>query len=134
MRPMLIDFWTHFSETPLFLGLKWATGITYLFYVITIVINRRTVPGTYRAYLSATIIKTLLWPVFAGYVFCTAMDLFTHEWIGAFIDAWICSVLVRDWERYKDSDDWWKGKGTKLKKKLRSMFTAPSPAAAGAGA
>ncbi len=131
---MLIDYWTHFNGTPLCLGLKWATGITYLFYVVAVVINSRTVSGTYRAYRSATVIKTLLWPVFAGYVFCTVMDLFTHEWIGAFVDAWICSVLLRDWERYKDSDDWWKGRGTKLKRKLRSMFTVSSPVAAGAGA
>jgi hypothetical protein len=134
MSPMLIDYWTHFSETPLWTGVRFAIAVVYTVYFISVLINRRAVTGTYRAYRSATIIKTLLWPLFAGYVFCTVMNLFTHNWVGAFIDAWICSILLRDWEEYKDRDDWWKGKGTKLKKKLRSMFTASSPAAAGAGA
>ena len=82
----------------------------------------------------ATTVKTLLWPLFGAYVFSVVMDLFTQEWFGALIDAWICSIFIRDWEKIKDSDDWWKGKGTKLKKKLRSMFTASSPATAGAAA
>jgi hypothetical protein len=134
MESMLIDYWTHFNGTPLCLGLKWAIGLTFLLYVVNVAINRRTVSGTYRAYRSATIIKTLLWPLFAGYLFCTALDLVTQDWFGALIDAWISFVLMRDWEKYEDSDDWWRGKGTKLKKRLRSMFTAPSPAAAGADA
>lgn len=134
MGRMVIDFWMHFSETPIWIGLKWAISFGFMSYVAAVLTNRRSVPGTYRAYWSATIIKTLLWPVFAGYLFCTVMDLFTHEWVGAFIDAWVCFTLLREWEKYKDSDDWWKGKGTKLKKKLRSMFTASSTAAAGAGA
>lgn len=95
--------------------------------------NVRAVKGTHRAYQSATVIKTLLWPLFSGYVFCTVMNLFTQQWIVAVLDVWICWILLRDWERFKDSDDWWKGKGTRLKEKLRSMFTASSPALAGAG-
>ncbi|WP_422759116.1 hypothetical protein [Paenarthrobacter sp. C1] len=131
---MDIDFWTRFAGTPLKSGLGWAIAMAYFVYVINISINRRAVSGTLRSYRSATIIKTLIWPLFAGYFFFAAIDLLTREWLGAFLDVAVCVILLRDWERYKDSDDWWKGKGTKLKKKLRSMFTASSPAMAGAGA
>jgi hypothetical protein len=131
---MLIDYWTHFGETPLFHGLSAAVASAYIFYLVTLWTHRRAVTGTHRAYQTATIVKTLLWPVFAGYVFCTVMNLFTQNWLGAFIDAWLCSLLLRDWEQFKDTDDWWKGRGTKLKKRLRSMFTASSTSAAGASA
>lgn len=131
---MDIEFWARFADTPLKSGVGWAIALVYVVYAVSISINRRAVSGTHRSYRSATIIKTLIWPLFAGYFFFAAMDLITQEWVGTFIDAWICCALLRDWERYKDSDDWWKGKGKKLKKKLRSMFTASSPAVAGGGA
>jgi hypothetical protein len=82
------------------------------FYVIMHWTYRSAVSGTRRSYQAATIVKTLLWPLFGAYVFCVVMDLFTQAWISALIDAWICSILLMDWERIKNSDDWWKGKGT----------------------
>ena len=134
MRSMLIDYWTRFGDTPLWTGIGWTITLSFLFYVIMHWIHRNAVAGTRRSYQAATIVKTLLWPLFGAYVFSTVMDLFSHLWVIAFLDAWICSMLVRDWDKIKDSDDWWKGKGTKLKMKLRSVFTSSSPAAAGAGA
>ncbi len=134
MASMLIDYWNCFGDTPLRAGLNSAIGIVYVFYAVTILVNRRTVSGTHRAYRSATIIKTLIWPLFAAYAFSFVMDPFTQEWIGAFFDAWIGSILLRDWEKYKDTDDWWRGRGAKLKKKLRSMFRAPASVLASAGA
>lgn len=134
MEPMLIDYWVRFAATPLAHGIGWAISFAVLPYFMAGFVHRFAVPGTLKAYQSATIVKTLLWPLFAGYVYCVIMDIFTQNWIGALIDAWMCSVLVRDWDRFKDTDDWWKGKGTKLKKKLKSMFTASSPATSGAGA
>lgn len=131
---MLIDYWVRFAATPLAHGIGWAISMAFLAHIVAVYVHRYAVPGTLRAFQSATFVKTLVWPLFAGYVYNFILDLFTHNWIGALIDAWLCSVLLRDWEDFKDTDDWWKGRGTKLKKKLKSMFTASSPAAAGAGA
>lgn len=131
---MLIEQWTDFGTSPLGLGIGWSTGLGFMTYAVANFVHDRTVPGTYRAYRSATIAKTLLWPVFAGYVYCAVIALVTQNWGGAIVSAWICATLARDWERFKDTDDWWKGRGTKLKTKLKSLFTASSPAMAGAGA
>lgn len=134
MTDMLIDYWTQFSDSPAWTVLKWTIAVGYICYAITVEVNRRSVPGTYRAYRSATVIKTLIWPLFTGYTLSAALNFITGDWFGAVISTLACVILLRDWERFKDSDDWWKGKGTKLKKKLKSLLTGPAsvPAAAGA--
>lgn len=134
MTAMLIDYWTQFSDSPLWTVLKWTIASTYIAYAITVDVHRRCAPGTYRAYQSATVIRMLLWPLFAGYTFSAALNVFTADWFGTVICVLVCAILLRDWQRFKDSDDWWKGKGTKLKKKLKSLVTGPAsvPAAAGA--
>jgi pheromone shutdown protein TraB len=131
---MLIDYWTRFGETTLWTGIGWAITLSFFFYIVMHWVYRNAVSGTRRSYQSVTIVKTLLWPLFGAYVFSVDMDLFTQEWISALIDAWICSIFLRDWERIKDKDDWWKGKGTKLKRKLKSLFTSTSPATSDAAA
>lgn len=134
MLAMVVNFWTHFGSSPLWAGIGLAITGVYLGYIIAYFIYYRAVPGSRNSYLSSTVMRALCLPLFGGFVLSVAIDAFTGNWIGLFIDIWISHGLHRDWQRIKDNDDWWTGKGTKLKKKLRSFFTASAPAAAGAAA
>ena len=131
---MIVEYWNRFGDSPLWAGLTWTIVGVFLVYVVFHGIHLHSVRGTKRAYQAASVLKTLCLPLFGAFVFQVAMDVFTSWWIGAIVDTWISYTLLRDWQKIKDSDDWWKGKGTKLKKKLRSLFSARSTAAAGAGA
>jgi len=130
---MVIDFWARFGSSPLWRTLSFAVSALFVPYTVAMFIHRRAVTGTRRAYLASTTVRTLCLPLFAGFVFSMAMDVFTSQWIGALCDGYLSYAMLRDWNRFKNNDDWWTGRGTKLKKKLRSMVTA-SLVSSGAGA
>lgn len=134
MVAMIISFWSQFGASPLWSGIGLAITVTYLAYIAAYILQYRAVRGSRNAYLGSTIMRTLCLPLFGAFVLSVAIDAATGNWIGMAIDVWISYGLHRGWNEMKDNDDWWTGKGTKLKKKLRSFFTASSPAAAGAGA
>lgn len=129
----MMDFWTRIDSSPIYTGAAYAAAFALIAYMVEAYAYRRAVKGTVRSYRAGTILRTLCLPLFGWFVFRTAVDIFTADWM-LLIHAWLAYTLLRDWETYKDNDDWWKGKGTKLKKKLRSMLTASAPSAAPAAA
>jgi hypothetical protein len=131
---MNIEFLARFGDTPLWDGISWAVLAAYVSYAIALTVNTRAVSGSRQSYLSSTIMRTLCLPLFGAFVFSAAIDALAGNLVSVLFDVWISSNMHRDWQRIKDNDDWWTGKGTKLKKKLRSMFTSTSTVAAGAGA
>ncbi|MDI3213605.1 hypothetical protein [Arthrobacter sp. AL12] len=62
------------------------------------------------------------------------MDIFTGQWFSALCNSYLIYAMLRDWIRFKDNDEWWTGRATKVKNRLRSLIAGPSPVAAGAGA
>ncbi|GAA4033576.1 hypothetical protein GCM10023063_16640 [Arthrobacter methylotrophus] len=131
---MIIDYWTRFGSSPLWVGISFAITMAMFTYLTAKIDWRMSVEGSHREYMASTIMKTLCLPLFGAFVFDVALDVFTQQWLGVLIDGYLAYTMHRDWQHIKDNDDWWKGRGTKLKKKLRSMFTSSSPATAGAGA
>lgn len=93
-----------------------------------------SVKGTRRRYLAVSVMATLIYPVFSLYVLNFLIDVVTENWIRVLIDIYICWYANRLWNRVKDEDNWWKGRGKKIGKTIKKAFTVSSPAAAGAGA
>lgn len=131
---MIVEYWHRFGDSPIFAGINHTISGALIIYVVFSYMHTFTVKGTQRSYLAATVIKTLCLPLYGAFIFSLAMDIFSMNIVGGLIDAWMAWTLHRDWQRIKDYDDWWKGRGTKMKKKLRSMFRTRSLATAGAGA
>lgn len=130
----MAEYWGNPGNEPLLIGALLAVSFAYVVQVVASLVYDRAVPGSRNSYVSSTVMRTLCLPLFGAYVFQAGLDIITSDWFWLILHAFICYTLHWDWNRLKDSDDWWKGKGTKLKKKLRSMFSTISPAAAGAGA
>lgn len=131
---MIVDYWARFGDSPIWAGINTTIAGALMVYIVFSYIHVFAVKGTHRSYIAATAMKTLCLPLFGAYIFSLAMDIFTVHIISGLIDAWMAWTIHRDWQKIKDHDDWWKGKGTKLKKKVRSLFSARSTAVAGAGA
>lgn len=131
---MIIEFWLLFAKSPAWYITSFFAGALWIVYVIAHVIHSRAVKGTVRSFNAATVMKTLCLPLFGAYVFKAAMHLFTGDWFNVLMDLVVCYLLIRDWKKIKGSDDWWKGKGTKLKKKLKSLLTGHSPVSVGGSA
>lgn len=131
---MIVDYWSRFGQSLQWTLLDGIIGAVLMAYALTSMVNFFSVKGTLKSYRTATVVKTLCLPLFAAYVFQTALDIFTSDWVGALIDAFLCYTLLDDWNKIKDRDDWWKGKGTMLKRKLKSLRGSRFPAATGAGA
>ncbi|HEX9089715.1 MAG TPA: hypothetical protein VF867_19645 [Arthrobacter sp.] len=131
---MVIDYWSRFGSSPLWSALSFAVSALFVPYAVAMFIHHRAVAGTRRSYLVSTLLRGLCLPLFAGFVFSLAMDIFTSHWFSALCDGYLSYAMLRDWNRLKNNDDWWTGRGTKLKRKLRSLVAGPSPVSAGAGA
>jgi hypothetical protein len=131
---MNFELLARLGDSPLWDAISWAAIVVYIAYCVALLVNTRAVTGSRQSYLSSTMMRTLCLPLFGAFVFSTAIDALAGNLVSVLFDVWISSIMHRDWQRMKDNDDWWAGKGTKLKGKLRSMFTSHSPAAAGAGA
>jgi hypothetical protein len=123
---------TNFATPPWWGPVSLTISMVYMVYVVFWTVNLYAVSGTRQAYLSSSIMRTLCLPLFAAYVFSIPVDTASGNGFGVFFDLLIGYILHRDWKKLKDTDDWWTGRGTRLKKRLQSMFTAP--AAAGVGA
>lgn len=134
MGSMNIEFLSRIGDSPLWDAISWAVLVAYMSYCVALIVNTRAVAGSRQSYVSSTFMRTLCLPLFGAFVFSTAIDALAGNLVSVLFDVWISSNMHRDWQRIKDNDDWWTGKGTKLKKKLRSMFTSTSTVAAGAGA
>lgn len=131
---MNFELLARFGGSPLWDAITWAVLMVYVAYAIALIVNTLAVTGSRQSYQSSTIMRTLCLPLFGAYVFSTAIDAIAGNVPSLLFDVWISYTMHRDWKRFSDSDDWWTGKGTKLKKKLRSMLTSPSPTTAGAAA
>lgn len=127
----MASYWNRVGDVPFLTGILLAVSFAYVVHVAATVVYDRAVRGSRNSYVSSTVMRTLCLPLFGAYVFQAGLNVVTADWFWLIIHAFICYALHRDWRRLKDSDDWWKGKGTKLKKKLRSMITSGSPMAAG---
>lgn len=134
MPGMLIEFWSAFESSPAWYLIRLLTSSVLIWYIYNSWRFRLAVKGTALSYRSGTILRTLCLPLCAAFLFEASVDLLTSSWFAAGLHACLGMMILRDWERYKDNEDWWTGKGTKLKKKLRSMFTVTTLAGASAGA
>lgn len=127
---MIIEFWSRFGESPAWGIMSFSASALWIVYVIAQMIHGRAVKGTVRSFKAATVVKTLCLPLFGAYVFKVAMHLFTGDWFSVLIELVVCYLLIRGWKRIKGNDDWWKGKGTRLKRRLASLIGGRSPAPA----
>jgi hypothetical protein len=129
---MTITYWTRFGTSPVALWITGLIAVVMFVYILAQAARIWSVKGTRGYYQASTVARTLCLPLFGALTFEVAIDLFTGHWVSAVLEAYLAFIMLRDWERMKDNDDWWTGRGEKLKKKLRSMLSASSPAAAGA--
>ena len=110
-----------------------ATVFLVAFYVADI-IAALSVKGTRPRYVAVFAMATLIYPVFALKMLDLMISVINHNWIPAAFDLFACWYANRLWNKVKDEDSRWSGRGKKIGEAIKKAFTISSPVASGAGA
>jgi hypothetical protein len=129
-----IDALRTFLTSPPGIALWLGGNFVVLACIIAESVMKYSVSGTRLRYKAATAFHTLFVPSILCISVSTLIDAASGQWVGVALGVAFIVALIIAWHRCKDDDSWWKGKGTKLKKKVRSLFATRSTAVVGAGA
>lgn len=91
------------------------------------------VRGTRRRYRAATIVRTLLLPAVVLTGLRAIIDYSAGNWFSAVLNTLMSISFLKDWGK-EDEDNWWSGRGTKIKKTIASLLTRSASVSARAGA
>lgn len=94
-------------------------------------LRRYSIKGSYNRYRWATVQRTVKYPSAIGlgiYMLYAIAQISTGERLGWYIfililDIWLAYCWHRDYKSLEDDDDFWTGKGKKLKSWLKSQFS-----------
>ena len=85
-------------------------------------------------YLSATVLRTLIIPMTVMSTVKLIVSYSVGEWYSVASCALILISMPFYFRNAGDDDNWWTGRGTKIRKALKAAFAPPSAAASAAGA
>lgn len=106
------------------------TGVVAASVFMTIVgaafIASRTVNGTVRHYKAVTVIMTAFWPPVLLSSFCVVAHSMDRNLLSSFIAVAQIVMAWIEWNRYKDDDNWWKGRGKKTGRAIKGLFEGPA--------
>ena len=90
------------------------------------VIASRTVNGTVRHYKAVTVVLTAFWPLVLLASFCAVAHSMDRNLFSSFIAVLQIVMSWIEWNRHKDDDNWWKGRGKKMGRAIKGMFEGPA--------
>ncbi|MFD1210646.1 hypothetical protein ACFQ36_01140 [Arthrobacter sp. GCM10027362] len=128
----MLEFWARFGNSPLFTGITWAMVLSYLVYFMLMFTYRMSVRGTRRSYMAASMLNALGPSLTAGYLFAAAVNIAAGMLVISLLDALIAFFVLRYWLTIKDENNWWKGRGTNVRRWIRSLSPGTKTAPAGA--
>lgn len=82
--------------------------------------------GTRARYLLTTLIRTLAVPAILVKMTDIVIDGADKDYFDMGIDVLITGFLIAKWYTTRDDDNWWKGRGKKLGRWARRLFTRSS--------
>lgn len=91
------------------------------------------VRGTSRRYRAATLVRTLLLPAVVLTGLCAIISYAGGNWFSAALNTFMSISFLKDWGKMTDEDNWWSGRGTKIRKAIASFLVRPFSDAARAG-
>jgi hypothetical protein len=92
---------------------------------------RSAVVGSRQRYVALSFRRVLSWLVNAAFVGQGLIELSTNQQTGGWtniIVGLLCSFL--ELRNHNNDDDWFNGRGAKIRRGIRKLLTAPSPQAA----
>lgn len=129
------QYWTALQHTPgwdLFVGIGIALGAAFVPASFT---AYRSVKGSHRRHIAASIVRGLGVPLAASDLFTAVVHVAAGQYFDAFlsvVSAFATASLVR---KYSGDDDFWSDTSKKLKRRLKSLTASRRrPAITGAGA
>lgn len=128
----MLEFWAQFRESPLWTGITWAMVLSYLVYFTLMVTYRMSVRGTRRSYMTASMLNALGLSLAAAYLFAAAINIAGAKLFTGTFNAVIAYFILRYWLTIKDEDNWWKGRGTKIRRWIRGLSAGTRTVPAGA--
>ncbi|WP_427005878.1 hypothetical protein [Pseudarthrobacter sp. H2] len=88
-----------------------------------------SVPRSHRRYVAATVFRTLALPAIVIMAASVLIDVASGAWQNVAAGVFILMTVTFRWRNDTDEDNWWKGKGKKLARWLRSRTPSRSLAA-----
>lgn len=111
------------------------TASTLFFSIVVAgIIAGRTVDGTVLRYRSVTVIMTLFWPSVVLSAFSAASYSIDRSLFSAFLAVAQIIFSWVEWNRHKDEDNWWKGRGKKMGRAIKGLFEGPASSSLAGGA
>lgn len=133
IRAMNFSSVAQLGEGPLGMAVIAATFLVAITCIVAQFGMMFAVRGTRRRYLAATIVRTLLLPAVVLTGLRAIIDFAAGDWFSAVLNTLVSVSFLRDWGRTKDEDNWWSGRGTKIRKAITSSLVRPVSVAARAG-
>lgn len=128
----MLEFWARFGDSSLFTGITLAMLLSYLVYFMLMFTYRMSVRGTRRSYMTASMLNALGPSLTAAYLFAAAVNIAAGMPVVSVLDALIAFFVLRYWLTIKDENNWWKGRGTKIRRRIRSLSAGTKTVLAGA--
>lgn len=124
---METTFWAALHGTPAGLGIALVSLTLQLGFLMANTHRITAVKGTRQRYIAATWATSLAGPSLLAAAVDTVMDFFAGDWFGVVVGMLVLFVVALNWRQLRNADDdnWWKGRGTKIGKSVRSFLTAP---------
>lgn len=120
----------HATHTPAF-ALTWLiVQVVVMACVTGELIRHYLARGTRPHYVMTTIVRTLTVPAILVKMVDIVLDVADKSYFNLAIDILITAFLIMKWYWTKDDDNWWKGRGRKLGRWARRVFTRSPRAAA----
>lgn len=90
--------------------------------------------GTHLRHKAVTAIITLSWVVMIGSGAAILFEASQREMLGAGLSLFRLVFTYLEWRKFKDEDNWWKGRGKKWLKSIDKAISRLSPTRATAAA
>lgn len=88
-----------------------------------------SVPRSHRRYVATTVFRTLALPAIVIMAASVLIDVASGAWQNVAAGVFILMTVTFRWRNDTDEDNWWKGKGKKLSRWVRSRTASRSLAA-----
>lgn len=99
----------------------WGSAFAMLF-------RSRCVPGSHRRYRTVTVLKTLLPPAVALETYSAVASIADGAYLNAVIAVLNLAFFAWCWHQIRDDDNWWNGRGRKIRQWFRRTSASRSAA------
>lgn len=122
----MLAFWAGFPDTPFGIAVT-LTALAMAYACITAsFVQSSAARGSRPRFLAVSVQRTLAIPAMMLIVPKGIGNAASGNWLTAFFDVILFVTFIIMWRRLRNEDDWWTGRGTRLKKRLNSLASGLS--------